>query len=52
VRTTLFGDFSDAVEHQHWRQRQLCVAGTEEFAAAASEQIFVLEAVPPRVHAR
>jgi hypothetical protein len=52
VLTSDFADFGNTVEHQHRRQGQLCVTGAEEFTAAASEQIFVLEAMPPRVHAR
>ncbi len=37
---------------KHRRQRQLRVAGAEQLATAAGEQIFVLEALPPRIHAR
>ena len=39
------GDLGDAVEHQHRRQRQLGVAGAEQLAAAAGQQIFVVETV-------
>ena len=33
----------DAVEHQHRRQRQLGVTGTEQFAPAASQEILIGE---------
>ena len=52
VRAAALGDVGDAVEHQHRRQRQLRIAWAEEFPAAAGEQIFVLEAMPPGVHWR
>jgi hypothetical protein len=50
VLSTLLADFRDAIEHQHRRQRQLRVAGAKKLAAAAGQQIFVFEAVPPRFH--
>ena len=40
----------DAVEHQHRRQRQLRVAGAEQLAAPAGQQILVVELVPPLCH--
>src|SRR5690606_33130628 len=43
-------DLGDAVEHQHRRQRQLCIAGAEHLAAAAGQQVLVLVAVLPLVH--
>src|SRR5258708_6472368 len=39
----------DAVEHQHRRQRQLRVALAEEVAAAAGDQLLVVEAGRPLV---
>src|SRR6185312_12441992 len=50
VRAAGFGNFRDAVEHQHRRQRQLRIAGAEQLAAAASQQVLVLETVSPLVH--
>ena len=41
---TFFGDLADPVEHQHRRERQLSVSDTEQFAAAAGQQVFVLVA--------
>src|SRR5262245_33778070 len=52
VLAAFLADFGDAVEHQHRRQRQLRVAGAEQFPAAARQQVFVFEAVPARVHKR
>src|SRR5690606_22287609 len=39
-----FTDFRDAVEHQHWRSRQLGVAGTEKFPSGAGKKVFVFVA--------
>ena len=36
-----FADLGDAVEHQHWRVGQLGVAGTEQLAAGAGQQILI-----------
>ena len=44
------GDFRDAVEHQHRRQRQLGIAGAEHLAAAAGQQILVFITVAPIQH--
>ena len=44
------GDLGDAVEHQHGRQRQLGIAGAEQFAAAAGQQVLVAEAAAPVRH--
>src|SRR5271169_883872 len=52
VLAALFGNFRDAVEHKHRRQRQLGVARPEQFAPATGQQIFVLEAVTLGVHKR
>src|SRR4029077_2415068 len=43
VLAALLLDLRDAVEHQHWRQRQLRVAGAEQLAPRASEQVLVIE---------
>ena len=32
VLAPLLGDAGDAVEHEHGRQRQLCIAGPEKLA--------------------
>ena len=34
-------DLGDAIEHQHGRQRQLGIAGTEQLAAPAGEQLVI-----------
>ncbi len=52
VLAALLGNFGDAVEHQHRRQRQLGVAGAEKFPAAAGQQIFVFEAMTLAFHRR
>ena len=39
VRAAILADVGDAVEHQHRRQRQLGIACSEQFAAAAGQQI-------------
>ena len=44
------GDLGDAVEHQHRRQRQLGVAGAEQLAAAAGQEVFVVKARTPLLH--
>ncbi|MDT4865255.1 hypothetical protein FQZ97_1000470 [compost metagenome] len=36
-----FGNFGDAVHHQHWWQGELCIAGTEQLAACAAEELFI-----------
>ncbi len=38
VRTACLRDAGNTLEHQHRRQRQLGVARTEQFAAAAGEE--------------
>ena len=45
-----FGDLADAVEHQHRRQRQLRIAGAEQLAAAAGQQILVFVTAAPIQH--
>ena len=50
VGAARLGDLADPVEHQHRRQRQLRVAGAEQFAAAAGEEILVAETVAPIGH--
>src|SRR5436309_1285884 len=45
-----FGDFADAIEHQHRRQRQLGIALAEQLAPAACEQILILIAAAPSLH--
>jgi hypothetical protein len=45
------GNFADAVEHQHRRQRQLRVAGAEHLAAAARQQILVFVTAASIQHA-
>ena len=47
---TLGGNVRNAVEHQHWRQGQLGIAGSKEFAPAAAQEIFELETRPPLSH--
>jgi hypothetical protein len=44
------GDFADAVEHQHRRQRQLCVPGAKHLATGACQQILIFIAVAPIQH--
>src|SRR4051812_13580641 len=51
VFPTPLGDLRDAVEHQHRRQRQLR-ALVEQLAPAASQKVFVLEAIAPALHPR
>ena len=58
ARTTPFavfaaglGDLGNAVEHQHRRQRQLRPLA-EQLAAAAGQEILVVEACTPVVHSR
>ncbi len=36
-----FGNFGDAMHHQHWWQGELCIAGTEQLAACAAEELFI-----------
>src|SRR5262249_21253315 len=43
VLAALLLHLGDAVEHQHWRQRQLRIAGAEQLAPRASEQVLVIE---------
>ena len=50
VFPALFGDLGDSVEHQHRRQRKLGIARPEQLAAAAGEQILVVEAGPLVFH--
>src|SRR5882724_3867125 len=45
-----FGNLADAIEHQHRRQRQLGVAGAEQLAPAASQQILVFITAAPIQH--
>src|SRR6185437_15366634 len=52
VLAARLADFGDPIKHQHRRQRQLRIARAEQLATAASEQVFVFEAVPPRFHGR
>src|SRR4029077_16076663 len=47
---TGLGNFTDAVEHQHRRQRQLCVARAKQFAAGACQQILVFVTAAPFEH--
>src|SRR5690606_21328544 len=42
-------DAHDAVEHQHVRQRQPGIAGAEEFAVAAGQQLIAAVGVAPEV---
>ena len=44
VRAAGLGDAGDALEHEHRRQGQLGVAGAEQLAAAAGQQILVFVA--------
>ena len=44
VQAAGLGNERDAVEHQHWRQRQLGVAGAEKLAASARKKILEFEA--------
>src|SRR5690606_27599918 len=43
-------DLGDAVEHQHWRRGQLGVAGAEQLAAGARQQVLVVKARFPFRH--
>src|SRR5215208_7156448 len=43
-------DFTDAVEHQHWRQRQLRVARAKHLSAATRQQILVFITAAPIQH--
>src|SRR5271157_4891466 len=43
IDAAVLADLHDAVEHQHRRQRQLRIAGTEKLAAATSQKIFISE---------
>ena len=52
VGPSSLGDLADPVEHQHGRQRQLGVAGSEQLAAAAGDETFVIETGTPFTHAR
>ena len=47
-----FGDLADPVEHQHRRQRQLRIAGSEQLAATAGDEILITETGTPFTHAR
>jgi hypothetical protein len=47
VLAPLFLDFADAVEHQHWRERQLGVTGTEQVAARAGQKVIVIKLIAP-----
>src|SRR5712692_8692792 len=47
-----FGNLADAVEHQHRRQRQLCVAWAKHLTAAARQQILVFVTAAPIEHFR
>ena len=49
VLPALLGDFRDAVEHQHRRQRQLRSRG-EHLAASAGQQLLIIEARRPIAH--
>ena len=44
---TFLVHMGDAVEHEHRRQRQLGVAGAEQFAPPAGEQVLIVELSPP-----
>ena len=44
VCSALFRDVSDPIEHQHRRQRQLGIAGSEHAAVTTLQQIFELDA--------
>ena len=41
VGTTFSTDMDDAVEHQHWRQRQTRIARAKQLAMTAAEKFFV-----------
>ena len=43
VLAALLLDLRDAVEHQHRRERQLRVAGAEQFAPRACQKVLVIE---------
>ena len=47
---TGLGNFADAVEHQHRRQRQLCIARAKQLAAGACQQILVFVTAAPFEH--
>ena len=45
------GNFADAVEHQHRRQRQLGVARAKQLAPTARQQILIFITAAPIQHA-
>src|SRR5579875_3851982 len=52
VLAAVLPNLRDAVEHQHRRQRQLGIAGPEQFAATAGKQVLVLVTVTLLRHRR
>ena len=52
IGAACLGNALNPVEHQQGRQRQLGVAGAEQLAPAASQEILVVEAVTPVIHLR
>src|SRR5580704_8393013 len=44
VGAAFLGDIGDAIEHQHGRERQLCIAGSEQLTASTCKKIFVFKA--------
>jgi hypothetical protein len=49
--SALFGNFRNAIKHEHRRKWQLRIAWSKQLTAAAREQIFVFEAALPMVYA-
>jgi hypothetical protein len=45
-----FRDLRNAIEHQHRRQRQLGIAGAEQFASRASQKLVIAETRVPVLH--
>ena len=43
MRAAGLGDLGNPVEHQHGRQRQLRIAGAEQLAAPAGQQVLIVE---------
>jgi len=50
VITTILADLGNAVKHQHIRQRQLRIAGPEQFTVAARNQLIISIAAFPGCH--
>jgi len=45
-----FRNLRNAIEHEHRRQRQLGIAGAEQFASRASQKLVIAETRMPVLH--